>query len=275
MRQSATRLNRPRDIGADVKPRLAAAFIIFTLAGTAAFTAEIPEKDYQSWDRLLQSYYDPALGMDYAGLRRAEKPRLDALRQSLAKVDVHALSRDEQLAYWINLYNVNVVGIVVDRYPIRSIRDLSTDPIVRLNVFRKDLVPLGGSMTSLDHIEHGIIRKEFRDPRIHFAVNCAAASCPPLRKEAYRGARLHEQLDEQVRRFASGDGFRIEQRRGRTVLTTTKIMKWFKEDFEPAGGPASFLLPFLTPARKALLPRDGRVTIEYDDYDWALNDWRR
>lgn len=258
-----------------MKHRLSAVFIALALSGTAAFPAEIPERDYQAWDRLLESYYDPELGMDYAGLRRAERPRLDALRRSLATVEVDALSRDEQLAYWINLYNVNVVGIVVDRYPIRSIRDLSTDPIVRLNVFKKDLVPLGGSMTSLDHIEHGIIRKEFRDPRIHFAVNCAAVSCPPLREEAYRGARVHEQLDAQVRRLASGDGVRIEQRRGRTVLTTTKIMKWFEEDFEPAGGQASFLLPFLTPAKKALIPRDGRVTIAYDDYDWALNDWRK
>ncbi|MCA1734035.1 MAG: DUF547 domain-containing protein, partial [Acidobacteria bacterium] len=252
-----------------MKHRLSAVLIALALSGTAAFPAEIPERAYRAWDRLLESYYDPELGMDYAGLRRAEKPRLDALRQSLATVEVDALSRDEQLAYWINLYNVNVVGIVVDRYPIRSIRDLSTDLIVRLNVFKKDLVPLAGSMISLDHIEHRIIRKEFRDARIHFAVNCAAASCPPLRKEAYRGARLHEQLDEQVRRFASGDGVRIEQRRGRTVLTTTKIMKWFDEDFEPAGGQASFLFPFLPPAKKALIPREGRVTIEYDDYDWA------
>src|SRR5262245_20448072 len=97
------------------------------------------DPDYRLWQELLSKHYDPAKGMNYKGLK-TDKAALDRLRGQLAAVDVGSLSRPEQLAYWINLYNVNVVGVVVDNYPVESIRDISTDPIVRLNVFKKPYV---------------------------------------------------------------------------------------------------------------------------------------
>lgn len=233
------------------------------------------EPDYSEWNRLLDAYHSPD-GFDYAGLRRNEKATLDRLRRQLAAVEVRSLGPNEELAYWINLYNINVVGLIVDNYPVDSIRDLSTDLFVRLNVFRKPRVPFGGRHVSLDFIEHEMIRPRFRDGRIHFAVNCGAVSCPPVRGEAYVGTRLDEQLDEQVRRFAAGPGLRIEQHRGSTTLHTTKIMDWYRKDFDEwHGGIVRFLLPFMPESKRSKLEQGETVRIRFADYDWSLNEWHR
>src|SRR5690349_117822 len=99
--------------------------ILLALAFAAPISAAEP--DYKLWQDLLAKHYDPARGMDYKGLRQ-DKPVLDRLRQQMAVVDVASLSKPEQLAYWINLYNISVVGVVADNYPVESIRDISTDP---------------------------------------------------------------------------------------------------------------------------------------------------
>lgn len=220
------------------------------------------EPDYRLWQELLARHYNPAKGMDYKALK-ADKPALDRLRNQMAAVDPASLSRTEQLAYWINLYNIGVVGVVVDNYPVESIRDISTDPIVRLNVFKKPYVRTRGGEMSLDDIEHKKIREGFKDPRIHFAINCAAESCPPIRPEPYVGARIGQQLDDQTRKFLNAN-VRVD---GDTVHVT-KILDWFKDDFEQWGGGT---LPFL---RKYLSKKIGSK-VEYDDYSWKLNDWRR
>lgn len=222
------------------------------------------EPDYRLWQELLSKHYDPARGMDYKALK-ADKPALDRLRAQMAAVDPSSLSRPEQLAYWINLYNVNVVGVVVDNYPVESIRDVSTDPIVRLNVFKKPYVKVKGGTMSLDDVEHQKIREGFKDPRIHFAINCAAESCPPIRPEPYVGARIDRQLDDQTRKFLNAT-VRVE---GDTVRVT-KILDWFKDDFESWGGGT---IPFLN---RYLSRKIGPgAEIEHDDYSWKLNDWRR
>ena len=99
-----------------------------------ALFAVLAEPDYSAWSVLLHKYYDPAKGMNYAALKAHDERALEAIRLQLGRVDVSALSARQQLAYWINVYNVNVVATVVEHYPVRSIRDISTDPIIRLNV---------------------------------------------------------------------------------------------------------------------------------------------
>ncbi len=233
------------------------------------------EPDYSEWNRILSQYQSPD-GFDYAAIRQHERPALLRLQQELARVDVDALDRNQQLAYWINLYNVNIVALIVDHYPLDSIRDLSTDLFVRLNVFKKPNVPFGNGKVSFDFIEHERIRPRFHDPRIHFAVNCGAASCPPVRHEAYVGARLDEQLDDQVRKFAEGPGVRIERNGSRVTLHTTRIMDWYGDDFDQwAGGIVEFLQPYLPDSKRTLLKKGDKVTIRFDDYDWSLNDSRR
>jgi len=236
------------------------------------------EPDYSAWNAILRKYYDPARGMDYAGLKARDAVTLQNLRQQLGRVNVAALNPKQQLAYWINVYNVNTAATIVEAYPVDSIRDLSTDPIIRLNVFKKERVPFGGAKLSLDQVENERIRVGFHDPRIHFAINCAARSCPPVRTEAYVGGRLDAQLDDQVRRFMSGPlGVRFETTGDGVTVHATKIMDWFSKDFEQwAGGKAAFLRRYVPPAAQRLIDRSGgNLDFEYDAYAWALNDRKR
>ncbi|HVR41492.1 MAG TPA: DUF547 domain-containing protein, partial [Thermoanaerobaculia bacterium] len=147
------------------------ASVLITLAIATACAAANP--DYSQWNRILGAYYNPAHGMDYRALKAKDAAALQNLRQQLARVNTATLDKKQQLAYWINVYNINTVATIVENYPVDSIRDISTDPIIRLNVFKKERVPVGKVLLSLDDIENGKIREGFHDPRIHFAINCA------------------------------------------------------------------------------------------------------
>jgi hypothetical protein len=247
--------------------------LLALLAATITHAAEPP--DYKPWQDLLTKYYDPAKGMSYKSLKEHDKATLDHLRQQLATVDVAALAKTDQLAYWINLYNISTLAVVIDGYPTKSIRDLSTDPIIRLNVFKKPSVKTKAGALSLNDVENDKIRAGFKDPRIHFAINCAAKSCPPIRTEPYTGARLGEQLDDQARRFLNGPhGARLAKDGGGVTLHVTKILDWFKDDFETwGGGRLAFVRKFLSADKqKQLDAAKGKVNLAFDDYDWALND---
>jgi hypothetical protein len=255
---------------------------LLLLAGPAAPSlAAAAPPDYKPWQDLLAKHYDPARGMRYKTLKANDKAALDRLRRQMAQVDPEALAPKDRLAYWINLYNISVVGVVVDNYPVDSIRDISTDPIIRLNVFKKDSVATKSGRISLDTIENEKIREKFKDPRIHFAINCAALSCPPIRPEPYVGARIDQQLDDQARKFLNGPlGVRIEriEKDGdEVILHVTKILDWFKDDFETwGGGRVAFLRKYLTPDKqKQIDAARGQVELEFDDYSWDLNDASR
>ncbi|HKR64868.1 MAG TPA: DUF547 domain-containing protein, partial [Thermoanaerobaculia bacterium] len=175
--------------------------LALSLLLAAATTLHAQPADMTQWNRILRTYYNPAHGMDYKALKAKDAAALQTLRQQLGRVNVASLTPKQQLAHWINVYNVNSVATIVESYPVDSIRDISTDPIIRLNVFKKDRVPVGNALISLDAVENQKIREAFHDPRIHFAINCAAKSCPPIRTEAYVGERVDAQLDEQARAF--------------------------------------------------------------------------
>ena len=166
------------------------------------------------------------------------------------------------MAFLINAYNAFTVEKILTRYPdIRSIWDFGK---LFGNPFKDEFFSLFGRKFSLDRIEHDTLRKDYRDPRIHYAVNCASVGCPMLREEAYVAARLEQQLEEQARRFLS-DRSRNRVRAGR--LEVSKIFDWFKEDFEPREQ------YFARYARE--LGTGGRaLPLAFLDYDWALNDSR-
>ncbi len=254
--------------------RRAALLALLVFAAVPLFAQE-PDYAYESWTHLLKTYYDPAHGMDYGHLKAHDGKTLEALKQALGKVNVATLTKKQQLAFWINVYNVNSVATIVESYPVESIRDISTDPIRRLNVFSKERIPFGGALLSLDDIENAKIREGFHDPRIHFAINCAAKSCPPIRTEAYAGDRVDAQLDDQVRRFLGS--IRYGKKGDTLVLHVTKILDWFSKDFEEwGGGRAAFIRRFVTPDKEKLIDAaHGDMTFDFDDYDWALNDWKR
>src|SRR3954447_3490020 len=199
--------------------------LLFGLLLAALPAAAVNPPDYKPWADLLAKYYDPAKGMNYKALKANDKKTLDELRRQLAQVEVGALSKNDQLAYWINLYNVSTVNVVVESYPVKSIRDISTDFIAHLNVFKKDYVLTRKGPMSLNDVENDKIRDHFKDVRIHFAINCAARSCPPIRTEPYVGSEISNQLDDQARKFLNGPhGVRVAKNGGEVVVHTTKIM---------------------------------------------------
>ncbi|HEX2833589.1 MAG TPA: DUF547 domain-containing protein [Thermoanaerobaculia bacterium] len=244
------------------------ALALFLLLVTTSVAVAQTEPDYTQWNRILATYYNPAHGMKYGPLKAKDAAALQTLRQQLGRVNVNALNRKQQLAYWINVYNINTVATIVEHYPVDSIRDISTDPIIRLNVFKKERVPFGGALLSLDEVENRKIREGFKDARIHFAINCAAKSCPPIRTEAYVGAKLDAQLDDQAKRFLTAN-VRFTRDDDELTIHTTKIMDWFGDDFDSwAGGRIAFLRKYVS------VPQAKEIDVEYDDYEWALNDWK-
>ena len=240
------------------------------------------EPDYTAWTRILQIHYNQIEGMDYEGLANKDWGAMKQVAQSLALVDTSRLNRDDQLAYYINLYNVTVVNLLMENRQVNSIRDLSTDPIIRINIFKKDLVQMRDQKISLKRLEDEFIRGRFKDPRAHFAINCGARSCPPIRLEAYTGVRLQAQLDDQTNAFFTHPklGARFEKTGNTLVVHLTKIMdtgSWFGEDFERwGGGRLPFLRKHLPPAQlKVLDEYNSKVRLQFDTYDWSLNRWKR
>jgi hypothetical protein len=242
-----------------------------------AFAAHAESHAEAQWTHILRTYYNPAVGFDYKALKAKDATTLQAIRNELARVNVTALTRKQQLAHWINVYNVNTVATIVESYPTASIRDLSTDPIIRLNVFKKERVPVGNAKLSLNDIENEKIREGFKDPRIHFAINCAAKSCPAIRSEAFAGEKIDAQLDEQAHAFLNGPHGARFQRDGETLtITTSKIMDWFADDFKSwSGGQVAFIRKYVSADKQRMIDQAKDIDLEFDDYDWDLNDWHR
>ncbi|MEQ8245709.1 DUF547 domain-containing protein [Fulvivirga sp.] len=174
-------------------------------------------------------------------------------------------SKKEQLTYWINAYNAFTIKLIIDNYPVESIQDLHPTiyiPLVR-TVWHKKFFKIGEVEMNLDEIEHDILRKEFNEPRIHFAINCASFSCPPLRNEAFTADKIDKQLEEQAVTFVNDFG---RNKISTNSADVSKIFSWFSKDFTKDGS----LIQFLNKYSKVKLNEDAKI--EYLDYDWSLND---
>ena len=211
--------------------------------------------------------------VDYRALR-TEPAALDRYLDQLAAVtagEFEGWVATDRLAFLINLYNAATLRLIVDHYPVKSIRSIGLLPG---SAWKRDAVRLFGRNVSLDHVEHEIIRKQYRDARVHFALVCAAKGCPPLRAEAYVGSRLNVQLDEQGREFISTrDKNRVDV--AARTLHLSPIFKWFAGDFEAAAGSApAFVAAFLPDGLRHAVSAGG-FTVTYTDYDWTLNERSR
>ena len=219
--------------------------------------------DHARFDALLKKHVDADGLVDYKALAR-DAADLDAYLAQLAAVDLPALGRDEQLALLMNAYNAFTLRLMLDYPHVASIKDIPEDQRWKAARWK-----LAGKLVSLDQIEHEMIRPGYDEPRIHFALVCAAVACPPLRAEAYVADRLDEQLDDQMKFTHAGD------RRARWVVYTpgadsirlTKLYQWYGKDFAPdqAG-----VLRYLAKYIPGLEPEKIR-TVEWLDYDWSLN----
>jgi hypothetical protein len=217
--------------------------------------------------------------VDYAAI--AEDPRLDQYLAGLAATDPDQLpSREAQLALWINAYNAYTLQLVADAYPIESIHNLATGGMVIGWLIKRTpwdirFAEVGGKVYTLNEIEHDIIRPQFQEPRIHFAIVCAAVSCPPLRSEAYEAATLYDQLNEQGRIFLNDprhNRFDPEQRR----VWLSKIFAWFAEDFgDDDEAVVRFVGPFMNPTvAEDIDAAAASWQLSHPKYDWSLNDSR-
>ena len=228
--------------------------------------------DHTLWQQLIDAHLkaDDPSGIhrfDYAGLKGSPEHRgqLTAYLRGLARTDPRTLARAEQMAYWINLYNALTVFVVVGRYPVDSIKEIKTS-LLKFGPWGLELITLQGMKLTLDQIEHGILRPLWKDPRIHYAVNCASLGCPNLAPEVYRSDNLERLLEQGAREY-------VNHPRGAQVkegeLWVSSIYDWYKSDF---GGTDSGVLQHLKRyARPELAETLNRFSRFEDTYDWSLN----
>jgi hypothetical protein len=214
--------------------------------------------------------------VDYG--RLCKDDRLETYVSQLAATNPDAITDAKaRLAFWINAYNAYTLKVICDNYPVESINDLHfgglvVGTVVKKTIWDKKLVVVGGGKMSLNHVEHKIVRPEFKDPRAHFALVCAAKSCPPLRAEAYEGASLDDQLDDQGRIFfgePDKNRFDVEKK----IAYLSKILDWYKGDFGKNDEEILLaIIPFLAEELAGDIDANpGAWDIKHTKYDWSLN----
>ncbi len=243
--------------------------IIFLLVGIWACSPPKPvgnntePVDYRIYTALLQKHVNEEGMVDYSGLLE-ERSKLDKFLTQLAHhPPADDWTENEKIAYWINAYNAFTLQLIIDHYPIDGIKEIG--PILQIpylnSVFDIRFININGVDLDLNFIEHQVLRKEFDEPRIHFAVNCASVSCPPLRREAYKADKLDNQLKDQAVRYITGPHNEISEER----MSLSKIFKWFNSDFTTNGSLVDFIKPY-TP-----VAIDEKTKIFFKDYNWGLN----
>jgi hypothetical protein len=235
--------------------------------------------DHSGWSRLLKSYVrlgaDGLNRVDYAAFKSSGHGELKLYIRRLEAVDPGTLDRPEQFAFLANLYNAKTIDIVLDQYPVNSIKDISLGGGLFATFsggpWKAKVLRVQGLGLSLDDIEHGILRPLFNDPRVHYSVNCASIGCPNLQTEAFTGGKLSAQLDAAAKAYVNhprGVTF------GPTGLVVSSIYVWFKSDFEGSDdGVLQHLRSYATPALAEKLK--SVTSISEHVYDWRLNDARR
>ncbi|MCR9270905.1 MAG: DUF547 domain-containing protein [Hyphomonadaceae bacterium] len=237
----------------------------------AAGNAAADDTDlHAAWDEILGTYVvegeDGVNRFDYGALKAstADSAKLDDYLTSFSDFDIETLDENEQFAAYSNIYNALTVQYIVGRYPTKSIR---SGYIV--GPWKRVFTEINGEEVSLDHIEHEILRVEWDDPRVHYAVNCAAYSCPNLQADAWFGETLDEDLDRAARAYVN-DPRGVTIRNNGTLQVST-IYKWFREDFGGSNdGVIDHLLQYAEPELATQIQAKRRITKH--EYDWDLND---
>jgi len=210
---------------------------------------------HQQWDALLQEHVNGAGRVDYKAFLE-DKSKLQDYLDHLASNPVQSKwSYTDKLSYWINAYNAYTVKLILDNYPLESITDLDDG-----KVWDRQWIKLGQKTYSLNDVENSIIRPQFQEPRIHFAVNCAAASCPPLHNRAFVASKLDQQLERMTRAFINDPAYNKLQP---DAVQVSKIFDWYGSDF---GDLTGFLNEYSTVDIK-----DG-ADVDFRPYDWSLNE---
>jgi hypothetical protein len=232
--------------------------------------------DHSEWQAILDGYLrtDDPSGIhlfDYGGLKAnaADRGRLQGYLAHLGAVDPRLYSRDEQMAYWINFYNALTVETVVEGHPVGSIKNIHDGIVPLSGPWGDKRATVAGQRLSLDNMEHDILRALWRDPRIHYAVNCASLGCPNLAPQVFTAASLEEMMDAAARGY-------VNHPRGVELMdemfgVVSSIYTWFQEDF--GGSEAGVVEHLLRHAEPELAEQLKGFEGGFDyEYDWDLND---
>ena len=235
--------------------------------------ASILQIDHDDWDAFLIRYLrigaDGVHGVAYGEVTPADRALLENYIARLAALPISAYSRPEQMAYWINLYNALVVRLVVDHYPIASIRDIGkSSDAPGLGPWQRQLVEVEGTPLSLNDIVHRILRPIWRDPRTHYALACGAVSCPNLQPEPFYADQLDRQLSEAAMAYVNDRRcIRIEANQ----LGLSSLYRWYRDDFGATDRDViNHLMAYAAPNLAMKLQGFDRITD--DGFDWRLND---
>ncbi len=262
---------------------------LLLLAGCATIPpgpAPIPPPavfSHADFDRVLQRFVDDQGRVDYAGLQ-ADPGDLDRYYAQVAAWspdNAPALfpSRDDRLAYWLNAYNAAVLRTLLAYYPVASVDAIPPWLPSKFGFFILQRFTVGGETTNLYTLENALVRERYKDPRIHFALNCASAGCPRLPRRAFTGAALPQQLEAETRHFvAAPRNVRVDDA-ARTVWLSS-IFNWYVSDFldwPPLGGRAGatlldYVALYAEPAQADALRRAAVYEVRFTPYDWRLND---
>lgn len=239
---------------------------IFSCHGSDLGQKNSTPPSHQIFDELLKKYVSEDGLVNYKGFIK-DKEKLEEYLDLLSNnaPDRQKWSKDQQLSYWINAYNAFTIKLIVDNYPLKSIKDL--DPKVSIplvnTVWHIKFFKIGGEDASLDEIEHKILRKEFDEPRIHFAINCASVSCPILLNEAFLPEKIDFQLDKVAKSFINDPS---RNKIKSNSIEISQIFSWFKGDFTKNGS----LIDYLNRYSNVKISQNAKIS--HLNYDWSLNE---
>jgi hypothetical protein len=224
--------------------------------------------DHSKFDQILKKYVDDKGLVDYN--RISKNPRFQEYMESLKSAKTEELSRNGQLAFWLNAYNAVTIDKVIKWKPKKSVRETLFPGVwTSTKFFTSRDHTVAGKKLSQDDIENEILRRKLNDPRIHFAIVCASSSCPPLARFAFTEENIQAKLEEETRKYINSfRGTRIDYSGNKLYLS--KIFDWFAGDFKvKSGSVLEFIKPYLDKKALAFLEQDPKIS--YIHYDWALN----
>ena len=230
------------------------------LASATVCRAEQSAKWIDTYNGLLGKYVTSS-GVKYAAWKSnpADLKGIQDVVDGIAQEKISGLSKKEQLAFYLNAYNAWILHEALGKYPTKSVKDLL------FTFFTGQRIKVAGENMSFNHLEKDIIRPTFGEPRVHFALNCASRSCPPLNPEAFRSDKLDAQLEKLAVAFVNSPRG-VDYSPEKKTAALSAIFNWYKDDFKGVGGP----MVFINKRRHPPLPNDVKIT--YQDYNWSLNE---
>ncbi len=235
-------------------------FFALLIASASIAQAEHSPKWVQTYNGLLGKYTTGS-GVNYAAWKGnpADMQAIQQVVDGIAQEKISGLNKKEELAFYINAYNAWILHEALGKYPTKSVKDLL------FTFFTGQRIKVAGEEMSFNHLEKDIIRPKFGEPRIHFALNCASRSCPPLNPEPFQADKLDAQLEKLSVAFVNSSRG-VDYNAAKKTAAISTIFKWYKDDFKAVGGPVAFI----NKRRHPPLPNDTKIA--YQDYDWSLNE---